>query len=29
VADLIVSTKKEPDADGSVVKVNPDSAGWE
>jgi 5-deoxy-glucuronate isomerase len=29
VADLIVSSKKEPDTDGSVVKVTPQSAGWE
>ncbi len=29
MADLIVSSKKEPDADGSVVKVTPESAGWE
>jgi 5-deoxy-glucuronate isomerase len=26
--DLIVKSKHEPDADGSVVKVTPDSAGW-
>jgi 5-deoxy-glucuronate isomerase len=29
VADLIVSSKKEPDTDGSVVRVTPESAGWE
>jgi 5-deoxy-glucuronate isomerase len=29
VAELIVSIKKRPDADGSVVKVTPASAGWE
>jgi 5-deoxy-glucuronate isomerase len=29
VADLVVSSKKEPDADGTVVKVTPESAGWE
>jgi 5-deoxy-glucuronate isomerase len=29
VVDLIVSSKKEPDTDGSVVKVTPESAGWE
>jgi 5-deoxy-glucuronate isomerase len=29
VVDLIVSSKKEPAADGSVVKVTPESAGWE
>jgi 5-deoxy-glucuronate isomerase len=29
VADLVVSSKKEPDADGSVLKVTPESAGWE
>ena len=29
MADLIVSSKKEPDTDGSVVKVTPESAGWE
>jgi 5-deoxy-glucuronate isomerase len=29
VADLIVSSKKEPDNEGSVVKVTPESAGWE
>ena len=29
MADLIVSSKKNPDADGSVVKVTPESAGWE
>jgi 5-deoxy-glucuronate isomerase len=28
VADLIVSSKKEPDTDGSVVKVTPESARW-
>jgi 5-deoxy-glucuronate isomerase len=28
VADLIVSSKKEPVTDGSVVKVTPESAGW-
>jgi 5-deoxy-glucuronate isomerase len=26
--DLIVKSENEPDADGSVVKVTPDSAGW-
>jgi 5-deoxy-glucuronate isomerase len=29
VADLIVGIKARPDADGSVVKVTPESAGWE
>jgi 5-deoxy-glucuronate isomerase len=29
VADLIVSIKKRPDEDGSVVKITPESAGWE
>jgi 5-deoxy-glucuronate isomerase len=29
VADLIVGIKEQPDADGSVVKVTPESAGWE
>jgi 5-deoxy-glucuronate isomerase len=29
VPDLIVTSKKEPDANGSVVKVTPESAGWE
>jgi 5-deoxy-glucuronate isomerase len=29
VVDLIVSSKKEPDPDGSVVRVTPESAGWE
>ena len=29
MADLIVSSKKEPTTDGSVVKVTPESAGWE
>jgi 5-deoxy-glucuronate isomerase len=29
LSDLIVSSKKEPDANGSVVKVTPQSAGWE
>jgi 5-deoxy-glucuronate isomerase len=29
VTDLVVSSKKEPDADGTVVKVTPESAGWE
>jgi 5-deoxy-glucuronate isomerase len=28
VADLVVSSKKEPDADGSVLKVTPESAEW-
>jgi 5-deoxy-glucuronate isomerase len=29
VADLVVSINERPDADGSVVKVTPESAGWE
>jgi 5-deoxy-glucuronate isomerase len=29
VAGLIVGIKEQPDADGSVVKVTPESAGWE
>ena len=29
MADLIVSSKKKPYTDGSVVKVTPESAGWE
>ena len=29
MADLIVSIKERPGADGSVVKVTPESAGWE
>ena len=29
MADLLVSIKERPDADGSVVKVTPESAGWE
>jgi 5-deoxy-glucuronate isomerase len=29
VPDLIVNSKSEPDADGSIVKVTPESAGWE
>jgi 5-deoxy-glucuronate isomerase len=29
VSDLLVASKKEPDADGSVVKVSPESAGWD
>jgi 5-deoxy-glucuronate isomerase len=29
VSDLLVASKKEPGADGSVVKVSPESAGWE
>jgi 5-deoxy-glucuronate isomerase len=29
LSDLIVSSKKEPDADGTVVKVTPESAGWD
>jgi 5-deoxy-glucuronate isomerase len=29
VADLLVSINERPDADGSVVKVTPESAGWE
>jgi 5-deoxy-glucuronate isomerase len=29
VADLIVSSNKEAEADGSIAKVTPDSAGWE
>jgi 5-deoxy-glucuronate isomerase len=28
VADLVVSSKKEPDASGSVLRVTPESAGW-
>ncbi|CAA9477793.1 MAG: 5-deoxy-glucuronate isomerase, partial [uncultured Rubrobacteraceae bacterium] len=29
VSDLIVKSKHVPDAEGSVVKVTPGSAGWE
>ena len=29
MSDLLVASKKEPGADGSVVKVTPESAGWE
>jgi 5-deoxy-glucuronate isomerase len=29
VPDLIVASKKEPDADGSVLRITPESAGWE
>ena len=29
MADLIVSSKEEPDAGGSVLRVTPESAGWE
>jgi 5-deoxy-glucuronate isomerase len=29
VSDLLVASKREPDADGSVVKVSPQSAGWD
>ncbi len=29
MSDLLVASKKEPDADGSVVKVSPESAGWD
>jgi 5-deoxy-glucuronate isomerase len=29
LSDLIVSSKKAPDANGSVVRVTPRSAGWE
>jgi 5-deoxy-glucuronate isomerase len=29
VANLVVSSKKEPGAEGSLVKVTPESAGWE
>jgi 5-deoxy-glucuronate isomerase len=29
VSDLLVASKKEPDEDGSVVKVSPQSAGWD
>jgi len=29
VSDLIVSINERPDEDGSVVKVTPESAGWE
>ena len=29
MSNLIVSSKNEPDANGSVVKVTPQSAGWE
>lgn len=29
MADLLVSINERPDADGSVVKVTPESAGWE
>jgi len=29
VTDLVVASSKEPDAEGRVVKVTPESAGWE
>jgi 5-deoxy-glucuronate isomerase len=29
VSDLLVASKKEPDASGSVVKITPEPAGWE
>jgi 5-deoxy-glucuronate isomerase len=29
VADLVVSSRERPDSDGSVLKVTPESAGWE
>ncbi len=29
MADLVVSSEKEPDASGSVLRVTPESAGWE
>jgi 5-deoxy-glucuronate isomerase len=29
VSDLLVASKQEPDQDGSVVKVSPQSAGWD
>ncbi len=29
MADLIVSSEREPDASGSVLRVTPESAGWE
>jgi 5-deoxy-glucuronate isomerase len=29
VGDLLVSSKKKPDAAGSVVRITPESAGWE
>ncbi|MCA1848391.1 MAG: 5-deoxy-glucuronate isomerase, partial [Actinobacteria bacterium] len=29
MSDLLVASKKVPDADGSVVKVSPESAGWD
>ncbi len=29
MSELLVASKKEPDADGSVLKVTPQSAGWE
>jgi 5-deoxy-glucuronate isomerase len=29
VSDLLVASKKEPDESGSVVKVSPQSAGWD
>jgi 5-deoxy-glucuronate isomerase len=29
VSDLLVSSNRKPDADGSVLKVTPQSAGWE
>ena len=29
MSDLLVASKKEPDADGSVVKVSPQTAGWD
>jgi 5-deoxy-glucuronate isomerase len=28
LSDLIVSSKKQPNEDGSVVKITPESAGW-
>jgi 5-deoxy-glucuronate isomerase len=29
LSDLVVSIKEQPDEDGSVVRVTPESAGWE
>ena len=29
MSDLVVSTSAEPDTDGSVLRVTPESAGWE
>lgn len=29
MADLVVSSKEQPEDDGSVLKVTPESAGWD